>query len=440
MKFQYILLTFFGLVAVAAVLVFSLMPEEADPALRGVAGKATIWGTFPHNEAITKMVTDFNAAYKDIFLIEYVFHDPKDFDTDIVEALAAGRGPDILLLPDDLIMRHADKIEPFSYQAVPADQFRAAYVQSAEIYLRPDGVLALPFAIDPMVMYWNRDLFNNASIATPPKYWDELLLLSPKLTKRDQKTFEITESALPFGEYANVDHAKEILAMLFLQVGNPIIAFEGSKPLTKLHVENAGGAPAPGEDVTSALRFFMDFSNPQKPNYTWNRARPNSLDAFINGELAIDLDFASAHQRIKLKNPHLNYAVAQVPLPRGTKAEITFARVYGLAVLKSSKNKQTAFVAATRLLTDRTPAEQFASGLGLPPVLRSSLSQRPTDASLAVFYDAALRGRTWLDPKPGESNKAFQDMIETVSSGRGDPKTALAGLHTDLTALLAAYQ
>ncbi|MDO8521146.1 MAG: extracellular solute-binding protein [bacterium] len=439
MRFQYIILAVFGIMAVVAVAVFSVAPEKEDTAVAGAKGNAVIWGTFSKTRELDDVIKKFNEVYKESFSISYDYHDPQTFDGGIVEALASGRGPDILLLPDDLVLRHSDKIELISYQSVPPDVFQSSFVQAAEIYMRDEGLLALPFAIDPMVLYWNRDLFNNASLTQPPKYWDELLSMAPKLTKRNPKTFEIIESTIAFGEFVNVEHAKDVLAMLFLQVGNPLVAIKSGKLEAKL-VETNGSQIVPSENAISAFRFYMDFSNPQKPNYTWNRARSNSLNEFINGNLALHLDYASAYKRIKEKNPHLNFAVAPMPLPRGTKAEVTFTRIHGLAVLKSSKNKQTAFVAIQRLLGDADPAKDFAAAYDLPPVIRKYLAVRPTDAALSVFYDAAIRGRTWLDPRPGESNEAFRDMVEAVSSGRTDVSTAIGNLNEELDSLLQSYQ
>ncbi len=439
MKFQYILLTFFGVMAVAAVAVFSVAPGKEDEVIAGAKGNAMIWGTFPAFGDLSRVIKEFNDTYQKSFSISYEYHDPATFDSEIVEALASGRGPDILLLPDDLVLRHSDKIELISYQSVPPDMFQTSFVQAAEVYMRDEGLLALPFLIDPMVMYWNRDLFNNASITAPPKYWDELLSMTPKLTKRNPKTFDLTESAIAFGEYTNVAHAKDVLAMLFLQVGNPIISTESGRPTARL-VALDGNQLTPSEDVVSAFRFFMDFSNPQKGTYTWNRSRANSQDEFINGTLAIHLDYASAYDRIQEKNPHLNFSVAQVPLPRGTKAEITMTKIHGLAVLKSSRNKQTAFIATQRLLGDANPAKDFAAAFRLPPVIRKYLAVRPTDAALSVFYDAAIRGRTWLDPRPEASSEAFRTMVESVSSGRNTVSGALGALNQELGALVKPYQ
>lgn len=440
MKFQYIFLTFFSVIAVIAVIVFAKAPSSSSgsSALPGVHGNVVIWGTFPEQGAMSKLIGDFNGLYKKVFSVSYVFHDPKDFDSDLVEALASGNGPDIVLLPDDLILRHTDKIELIPYTTFPQRDFQTLFIQAGEVYMRDNGLIALPFAVDPMVMYWNRDLFDNSSVTEPPKYWDEFLTVAPKLTKHDQKTTDITQSAVALGEYVNIDNAKDIIAMLFLQVGNPIVSLENGIPKVQLFKTN-GPEVVPDQDIISAFRFYMDFSNPLKSIYSWNRSRSSSRDEFINGNLAIYFGFASDYQALQQKNPHLNFAVAPIPEPRETKVEITFARMHGLAVMKSSRNKLTAFYAVQHLLETKTSGD-FAAAFNLPPVRRDLLAHRPTDSILSVFYDSAIRSRTWLDPKPEESDNAFRQMVESVSSGRNNIDAAISYLNKALDTALKPYQ
>ncbi len=438
--FQTILLTVFGIITVVAVIVFAKFPADSkkDQANSGASGNVAIWGTFQAEGGRDKVFSDFNKKFDKVFSVSYEYHDPANFDSDIVEALASGKGPDILLLPDNLILRHSDKIELIPYASVPQRTFQDTFIQASEIYMRDQGLIALPFAVDPMVMYWNRDLFNNASVTQPPAYWDEFLTFAPKLTQHDQKTSEITQSAISFGEYSNVQNAKDIIAMLFLQVGNNIVKMSNGKPVVDL-LDTQGTKVSANQDVVSAFRYFMDFSNPLQNIYSWSRALPSSRDQFINGNLAVYFDYASAYKDIQLKNPHLNFAVAPVPQLRGTKVDITYARMHGLAVLKSSKNKQTAFIAVQRLL-ESEPSGQFAATYSLPPVRRDLLNKRPTDATLSVFYDSAIRARTWLDPRPEESDKAFRTAVESVSSGRHDVTQSIIDLSDQLQSALRPYQ
>ena len=84
--------------------------------------------------------------------------------------------------------------------------------------------------------------------------------------------------------------------------------------------------------------------------------------------------------------------------------------------------------------------KDFAAAFDLPPVRRDLLSVKPTDAALSVSYDAAIRARTWLDPDPAASNVAFQNMVESVSSGRKDVSNSVESFNTELTAGLAPYK
>ena len=136
-----------------AVFVFSKAPDVKNDAPKNVSGTVTIWGTYS-DEAMNRIIKVTNDKYKDSLTILYAYHDPKDFDHDIVEALASGRGPDVLLLPDDLVLRHTDKIEliPYSPEGINPAWLENTFVQAAEIYTRDQGLIAVPFAVDPMVM------------------------------------------------------------------------------------------------------------------------------------------------------------------------------------------------------------------------------------------------------------------------------------------------
>lgn len=439
--FQTILITVFIALTVLGVIVLSNPPEPDNSKLSGAKGMVTIWGTYARTGELGEFIENFNQKYKDSgFGIEYRSFDPRTFDRQIVEALASGKGPDILLLPDDLILRHADKIVPMPYsETFGQRQFRDSFVEASEYYLRSKGMLALPFAVDPMVMYWNRDIFSSASIPQPPKYWDELLALAPRLTKTD-RNLQLTQSAVAFGEYENLKNAKSILAMLFLQSGSPIIYMNGDVPAVAFStLVNQQRNMA----VESSLRYFMDFSDPRNMNYTWNRSKGNSEEEFLAGNLAIHFDYASNYKSLRQKNPNLNFDIALVPQRRdpdtgAARSEITVARLHGLTAMKSSKNLNTAFV-VIRLLLEPENASAFARIYSLPPVRRDLLAKTPNEPEMAVAYASAIRAKTWLDPRPEETEGDFAEMVDSVSSGRTQVGGAIATLDGRLRDLIRPY-
>ncbi|HSE35567.1 MAG TPA: extracellular solute-binding protein [Candidatus Paceibacterota bacterium] len=444
--FQYMLMAIFGLLLVIGVIVFAKSdPKSKDDdkpmALSGAQGEVVIWGTLPDNGYLAGFFAEFNTKYQDSFKVTYRSFDPKTFDRQIIEALASGRGPDVVLLPHDLIIRYVDKIIPIPYTPQFGErEFRNTFVQAADVYVLDGGMIAFPFSLDPLVMYWNRDLFANASLTSPPRFWEELPPMVPKLTKKD-KNQNIVQSAVPFGEYVNVETAKDTIAMFLLQIGNPLVKRSGA--MWNMTLMGDGTLPPNIQgDSVAAMRYFMNFSNPLKDTYTWNRSFESARTEFLNGNLAMYFDVASTYKILQQSNPHLNFDVAQVPLPCRRDdlqcSEITMARMHGLSVLKTSRNINTSFI-AIQLLLDQENAKKFADGFDLPPVRRDLLAIRPPGAADAVFYDSAIRARTWLDPRTEDSDRIFKDMVDNITSGKNSVDDAMSGANVLLQAVINGY-
>lgn len=427
--FQVILLGIFGLFIVFAVLVFSGILPIFNRMPAGVYGEVTIWGTFP-NIALARPLEEFNREAGGTFQVLYIEKRKESFDIELVEALASGRGPDIILLPHDLIVRHQDKIFPIPFETLSVRKFLDTFIEEGEMYISTRGVLALPFSIDPLVMYWNRDLFQAAAISKPPAFWDEFFTLSLDLTKTDN-ALNIIESAVALGEFQNVEHAKEILSLLIMQAGNPIVAVENGS-LQSVLDQSAGLDIAPAE---SALRFFTEFSNPAKSVYSWNRALPNSKEMFLAGDLAVYFGFASELSDIRAKSPHLNFDVALMPQIRDGKRQMTFGRMTGFAVLRDSRNPTTAFFVSGSL-TAREFLGAIAEVTILPPVRRDLLLSVPPGSTGGVFYPAALISRAWRDPAPAFTESIFKRMVENTISGRERGSEAITRASQEIGRLL----
>ena len=284
--FQITVLGIFGFFIIVGVFLFATYRsgggENSGPA------EALVWGTLPQ-ETIDSTLRAFGVENTNTLSVTYREIPEDSFDAVLVEALASGEGPDLVILPHDLILRHRNKIQAIPFESYTERDFRDRFIDGADIFLEQSGIIALPFNVDPLVLYWNRTLLSNASIPQAPRYWDELESIVPTLALVDE-SLAIQQSAIPFGEFLNVAHAKEILATLIMQAGSPIVARnEREQPVSYLSAR-LGASTAPGE---SALRFYTEFSNPSKALYTWNRALPVSTNAFLSGDLAFYPGYAS---------------------------------------------------------------------------------------------------------------------------------------------------
>ncbi len=330
-------------------------------------GKVVIWGTYDDKimDSVLREMSFNDDRFSDV---KYVEKDERFFNDELVEALASVSGPDLFFLKQNTILRHQGKIFPIPYDTMSQREFKDTFIQEGELFLSGDGIVALPFTVDPMVLYWNRDHYTQVGISRPPQFWDEILLfaVNGKLTTRGDDG-GIFKSAFSIGEYQNIAHAKELLSMLMLQAGGRLVLVEDDGSLSSGLVRRLSNGQTPTEN---ALRFYTDFANPTKSIYTWNRALPESKQAFVSGILSNYIGFASELSSIRQKNANLNFDVALVPQVRSNNSSITFGNMTGLAIPKTSENIRGAMQVAFALTSDIV-LQDISTKTGLSPVSRT---------------------------------------------------------------------
>ncbi|QSH39644.1 extracellular solute-binding protein [Candidatus Kaiserbacteria bacterium] len=410
--FQIVILGVFIFFIVVAVLVFASFTGGNNN--RDI-GEVTVWGSFDEDvmEAHFRTLADENSEVNNVKYREV----PEDeFQVDLVEALANGTGPDLFILDQSNLLRHWNKVQSIPYETISEREFKDTYIDEAEIFLSTSaGIKALPLLVDPLVLYWNRDIFAESGFSQPPQFWDELFLLAERITQRD-KANNIGQATIAFGEFDNVNHAKDIISALILQAGGSIVTRQQDGQLTAaLSPRSQNNDTIPAQ---TALRFYTEFADPVKSVYTWNRSLTNSLDAFAQGKLALYVGYASEVETIKAKNAHINFDVAPLPQIRSgeQKKTLTFGKMYALAVPKAARNVFGGTEMAL-YLTGAEPSRLLAEAVGIPSPRRDILSKEPSDPLDLIFRNAALISRAWLDPHAEDTNDIFRRMVGDVTSG-----------------------
>ncbi len=428
--FQYAVLALFIFFTIVGGILFSTYKSSTSGAN---TINITMWGTLS-SASFSSFSSNFFKANNLNYNVSYLQKDEVTFDQELIEALAVGKGPDAIIIPTDMVIRYTDKIYPIPYTTLSELNFKNSFIQEAELYLSNNGILALPFTVDPLVMYWNRDFFNNAAITKPPATWKEISGLVSKMTKKDNAK-NILSSTVALGEFRNVNNAKGILSALFLQAGSTIVSRRSDGSL--INTLNSGQTSGVSKVLPaySALNFFTNFSNPSKLDYSWNRAMPNSLEAFTNGDLAMYFGFASEYLSIKNKNPNLNFEVSALPQAVGTKVNSTYGEMLGFAILKKSANPAGAYTVLSALVSAQA-YPQWKNIFNLPSTRRDILGASETNAVKAIFNKSAIMSKGWLDPDREGTNIIFQNMVESYTTGREDISRAVGTASDALNILL----
>jgi ABC-type glycerol-3-phosphate transport system substrate-binding protein len=433
--FQSIVLAIFGLFAVLAIIIFSMTSSTGVDL--GFAGTFTLWGTLPAS-SLKIPLEEFNNLNSSLFKIVYVEKRKDRFQNDFISALASGTGPDIVIMPETFIVQNTDKVLPISYDSYSIRNFSDDFADGASLFMSKDGIFAMPLYIDPLVMYWNKDIFSTGGIASYPTKWSEFENLATRLTT-SSRGGNISQATVAMGSYVNIEHAKDILAALFMQSGNELVRFNTKGEYNVLGVQGPykvllGTVKDSGEQE-SALRFFLDFSNPAKKAYSWNVAMPNSKAAFSGGVLAVYFGHATDYPDIQKSNPHLNFDVALFPQRDGSKSRITLGNIYGLAVTRGTKNPDIAKQIAISM-SQADFSRSLSGVISLPPARRDLLALGSSNPTASIFYSSAIMSKSWLDPLPSESNEIFKEMVETVLSGIRKESEAISTVGQKLDTLI----
>jgi ABC-type glycerol-3-phosphate transport system substrate-binding protein len=214
------------------------------------------------------------------------------------------------------------------------------------------------------------------------------------------------------GDFSNVANPRELLASLFLQLGNPITKVNPTTQVLQTTLSIADPVnPIP------ALQFFSQFVDPTNVNYSWNRSMPDSKKAFLSGVSATYFGFASELASIRARNPNLNFDVGSLPQARSGGAKAAYAKMLGFSLVKSSPNTSAAYQVISNLTA---PAEmkKLAGMLYAASPRRDVIAQGTADQYISIFNQSALIGRTWLDMDPLQSEQIFSDMVSSFTSGQ----------------------
>ncbi len=410
--FEIVLIGAFGIAGIVGL--FFIANYEADNSVnQTLYGESIIiWGDLP-SEVVNNAIFELSSDNKALSVVKYKEIDSRSFESTLLNAIADGNPPDLVILPHDLLVTYRSKLQPVSFETISERTFRDTYIDGADIFMRSDGIYGIPFGADPLVMYWNKDMFSSAGLAQPPKTWETLVSQTVGSIVRTNDALEISQSAVAFGEYGNVAHAKEILSMLFLQSGSNIINENDNQYSVTLN-QNSSSGLSPGE---AALSFYTQFVTPGKEYYSWNRSKISDRKEFLGGTLAMYFAPASERGDLERDNANLNFDSAKVPQGEGVSTVRNYARFYAFAIPRTAKNIRGSYAVATYLASP-AGAQLLVDGFNFAPAHRESYTGNIADPHKSLVYQSALISHGWLDPSPSESNIIFRKAVEDVTSGK----------------------
>lgn len=417
--FELVLVIIFIVLAALALILLATFESNNEAEIR--IGPVAIWGTLDQAgmQAILDELTSNDEAYQDV---TYRQIDEGSFATRLTNALADGAGPDLILISHEQLAEVRRRIAPISYDSFALRDIRNAYIDGAEIFALSDGLYAYPIAVDPLMMYWNRDLLTTLGFLNPPQTWEDVVnTYAPTLTERSfDRT--INRSAIAFGEYSNVTNAYGVISMLLIQSG-----MQGVAENEGLYTVNLNRSIRSGQPLTTSLDFYTRFAKPNNTLYSWNRALPSDRLAFLAEDLALYFGYGSEGVVLERANPNLNFDIAEVPQGAAATVRRTYGKFYGLGLVRNARNPQGASTVLAALASPGV-SSRIAQDNRMAPVYRSVLSQGSNGTYERVYYGSAAVSFGWLNPDRSAVDTILAEGIRSVLEGRDSE----GGVATDI--------
>lgn len=399
----------------------------------------TYWTVYNNVSELQRLATEYNAlhSYITINVRQLRFEEYQD---KFLTALADDVGPDIMSLHVRDLQKHVTRLS-----SVPASSTIATVVTTGGFspettvtfeknilptvnsvknnYLKTVGddvilggkIYGLPLTVDTMALYYNKDLLDQAGIATPPANWTDFLAAVKQTTKIDPNDPEnILQSGVALGTAENIDNAPDLYAILLLQKNIKII--EQGYVAFGNHRDRNVASPA-----LEALRFYSDFARPDKEAYTWNNKMENAFDEFVRGKSVFYFGFAFDYDRIKARAPQMSLSIA--PMLQLNSESITNVASYWVeTVPKKSKHQNEAWD-FIRFISTPESLKTYSAKAHTPSALRiHNKDQKNEENPLFPFASQVLQADNWYRGKDYTAGqKTFRSLITNYLEPYTDP-------------------
>jgi multiple sugar transport system substrate-binding protein len=263
--------------------------------------KLSFWDFHTNDEQkfFQDLVTEYNKSQSNVEITLSSSAQGEYTSTKLPTAFANGAGPDIFFISPGDFMKFAKSgtmmdLNPYFDKGVKDDFLPAA--MDAVTY---DGkVMALPFELEILGLYYNKDMLQKANVAVP-KTWDELHAAAKKLTTKD-----VAGLILPTdkGGYLNF-----LWYPSLWQLGGNVLSADGTK--------STFNTPEVAKALDNWGSFFKEGSSPSKLQID-----PTDIKNLGSKTAAMQVLGTWAVSDVEKKYADVPIGLAPLPIPEGGKA------------------------------------------------------------------------------------------------------------------------
>lgn len=359
----------------------------------------------------------FEAAHPDVEVdIEDVSWD--NLQQRLATDIAGGTPPDISVIATRWVLDYVQNniAEPLDNYIKP--EFRSRFYENL---LKPGTVdgktYLLPILASTRALYYNKELYQKAGVATVPKTWDDVRDASEKVKAKGG-------GAYGFGVQGKEIETDTYWYYPFWSYGGEIV--QNGK---------SGIASDAGVKAAELYRSFIEAGLSEPSPTGSNRQDIEAL--FKQGRLAALITGPWLRGQIASEAPKLNYGIASTP--EGT-THVTWGGTDSMMLFKSSPNKELGWKFIEEGIFSKETRLEFTLSEGFLPVLKEEMDdpRLANDASLKVFADMLPIAKfAPLMPQWEQVIAATTSALQQIYLGQTDAKTALGAAAAKIDKLIA---
>ena len=369
-------------------------------------GVVNIWGILDKDkfDAFKNKIGKKNDKFKRAVIYKQV---PKEeFEFKLINSIADGKQPQMILVNNKMLGRLKKRIKPIYKNRITKAGIENNFVESSRVFLDNENVIGFPLIVDPMVMYYNRDIYSTNSIPEPAKDWVKFKEDISKITIKNSKNILLAGAAI--GTYDNITYAKELFISLLLQ--------------TRINYQKGiKFSENDSSKILATLKFYTSFANYffENKNYTWNTSMGNSMQLFTASKVATIFGLASDNEKIRLRNPNLNFQITEVPSDSNNNFKAVYADIYGLSLVKNAKNSNGAYFVLDKIKQEES-LKEFSRFFRLPSAKNSIVTQKTQSLFTRISNKSAVYAKPVLFQNEKEIEKIIGSYLKSVVYGKID--------------------
>jgi ABC-type glycerol-3-phosphate transport system substrate-binding protein len=395
--------------------------NDQEQIFSGETIELTYWGLWEPSSVMQPIIDEFEDKYPNIKIL-YSQQTFTNYESRLYTRLEQATGsaepaPDIFRIHNTWTPKYYSYLSPLPSSVMnPQEYGELFYPTAIEDFSAKDGnIYAIPWEIDGLMVYYNKQLLSEIGTDKPPEDWDSFFELAQRLTKKDASG-RITQSGLAIGTSRNIRHSAEILSFLLLQEEVNVI----DQTRTRVTL-----------DTPKVQKVFETYTNFARGDTAiWSSTLRTDLEMFFSGDLAMMIGPSWRAFDIIEAAPTIEFDTAPLPQLEANQEKIFFATYWGDAVSRTASNPEAAWMFIKFLAEKEQQMKLYSNAskiraFGEPYSLVGLNEQMLGKPYVSAIAEMAPYMRSWQKGDEMSVNTAIDEAITDIIENGQDISTAL---------------